>query len=102
MLTEAGAAFRRQARIAVMNKTSRCNVPWRLSAAAGALILLSLAPGMATAAAPQLNSITLRGLQSGAVTTLTIEGTDLLPDPRLLLAVPIASQALKGTASPNR
>jgi hypothetical protein len=85
-----------------MSKTSRCNVSWRVSVAAGALILLGPTPGMAPAAAPQISNVTLRGLQRGAITTLTIEGSDLLPDPRLLLAVPIASQAIKEAATPKR
>src|SRR5260370_16535716 len=102
MLTEAGAAFRSQARIAFMNKTSRCNSSWRASVAAAALTLLGLAPPMAPAAAPQITNITLRGLQTGAVTTLGIEGSDLLPNPRLLFALPIPSQALKGTATASR
>ena len=84
-----------------MNRTSRCN-SWHLSVVAAALTLLGLVPPMAPAAAPQITNITLRGLQTGAVTTLVIEGSDLLPNPRLLLAVPIASQVLKGTATAGR
>jgi hypothetical protein len=45
----------------------------------------------------------LRGLQIGATTTLTIDGAELLPESRVLLPVPIASQTLKQLgATPNR
>src|SRR6266852_3677902 len=54
-------------------------------------------------AAPQIANLSLRGLQIGAATTLTVDGTDLLPEPHVLLPVPIASQVLKKEgATPNR
>jgi hypothetical protein len=54
------------------------------------------------AAAPQINTLSLRGLQTGATTTLILEGSDLLPEPHLLLPVPIASEAIKQGATPRR
>lgn len=54
------------------------------------------------AAAPQIGNLPIRGLQTGATTTLIIEGTDLLPQPKLLLAVPITAQSLKPGATAQR
>ena len=45
-------------------------------------------------AAPQITNISLRGLRSAATTTLTIDGADLLPEPKILLAIPISAQSL--------
>ena len=50
-------------------------------------------------AAPTINSVSLRGLQTGATTTIAIDGSDLSPDPRLMLAVPIAKQAVHSGAT---
>src|SRR5262249_17575587 len=63
-----------------------------------------LAIGSATPiqAAPQIKYLSLRGLRSGGVTTITIDGAELLPSPRLLLPIPIASQAVKPGATANR
>src|SRR5579871_200139 len=80
-----------------MNKT----LPSPVTVVIGALILLGLMAST-SGAAPQIDKISLRGLQTGAVTTLTIEGSDLLPNPRLLLPRSILSQTIRGTASPNR
>jgi hypothetical protein len=54
------------------------------------------------AAAPQITNISLRGLRSGATTTLTIEGADLLPEPRILLSAAISAQAIKPGATASR
>jgi hypothetical protein len=53
----------------------------------------------AIGAPPVINSISLRGLQAGATTTIAITGSDLLPNPRLMLPVPIAKQTLRSGAS---
>ena len=53
-------------------------------------------------AAPTINSVSPRGLQIGATTTLVIEGADLLPDPKIVLPVPIARQEIKQPATANR
>jgi hypothetical protein len=53
-------------------------------------------------AAPQINNLPVRGLRIGATTTLTIEGTDLLPAPRVVLSVPIASQTVHPDATSTR
>jgi hypothetical protein len=59
-------------------------------------------PGKTSAAAPQIDKLSLRGLQTGATTTITMEGTDLLPEPRLLLSVPVAAQTVKKGSNPHR
>lgn len=50
----------------------------------------------ADARQPEIRNINIRGLQIGATTTLTIDGTDLLPAPRLFLD----EQALEATLDP--
>jgi hypothetical protein len=57
----------------------------------------------ASAAAPVVRQIQPRGLQIGATTTLVIEGSNLAPEPRLLLSgVPIANQTVKAGATADR
>jgi hypothetical protein len=73
-----------------------------IAPAVGVILLLWLLPGKAPAAAPEIGTLSLRGLQTGATTTLTIEGTNLLPRPRLLLPVPIAAQTVLKDSTPNR
>ncbi|HUY35317.1 MAG TPA: hypothetical protein VMV69_21410 [Pirellulales bacterium] len=55
----------------------------------------------AAAAPPTIGNLSLRGLQAGGTTTLTISGGDLLPEPRIVMAVPIAQQVVKEPAAPN-
>ena len=62
--------------------------------------LLAVVVGPAHAG-PTIKSISLRGLQAGGTTTLAIDGTELLPDPRLLSTVPIGKQNLKAGGSPQ-
>jgi hypothetical protein len=50
-------------------------------------------------AAPKIQSLSVRGLQVGGTTTVRVTGTDLLPNPRLLLSVPIAQQTVKPNAT---
>ncbi len=56
----------------------------------------------AAAEAPAITNLPVRGLQTGTTTTLTIEGTGLLPEPRVVLSVPIASQVVRSGATANR
>ena len=78
-----------------MSRTSLLSVSWPVIIAAATSLLLGMLPGEVGAAAPEIRKLSLRGLQSGATTTLSIEGKDLLPHPRVLLPVPIASQVVK-------
>ena len=83
-----------------MTGSSPCSRKWfivRLLATVGLSMLAKASP-----AAPQLSNISLRGLKIGSTTTLTIEGADLLPDPRVVLSVPIASQTIHSGATASR
>jgi hypothetical protein len=64
------------------------------------LCFAALAPGQSLAG-PRIIDVSPRGLRSGATTTLTIQGTDLLPAPRLVLQVAGNTSAIKpgGTAN---
>lgn len=53
-------------------------------------------------AAPVVRSLTVRGLQIGGTTTIRIDGSDLLPNPQLLMSVPIAKQTLKPNPTATR
>ena len=53
-------------------------------------------------AAPTIDNISLRGLTIGQPTTVVIDGRDLLPDPKLVLPVKVASQTVKPDATANR
>ena len=54
------------------------------------------------AAAPQIRSLSVRGLQIGGTTMIRVVGTGLLPNPRLLMSVPIAKQTVKPNATPTQ
>ncbi len=56
----------------------------------------------AAAAPPQISRIAVPTLQVGAAVTLTIEGTELTPNPRVILPVQIAAQSIKEPSTPNR
>ncbi len=56
-------------------------------------IFLLLLPGLASAAEPTVRDVTVRGLQIGVTTTLTITGDDFGAAPKLLLPFP-ATQTL--------
>ncbi len=53
-------------------------------------------------AAPRIDNVSLRGLQAGGVTTLVIDGSELLPEPRVLFSAPVAKQTIKEGATPAR
>jgi hypothetical protein len=56
----------------------------------------------ATAAPPQLTRVAPAFLQPAAATTLVLDGTDLIPNPRLVLPVPVTAQTVKEGAAANR
>lgn len=62
-----------------------------------AIILIAFA-ARGLAGDPEIRNLSVRGLQVGGTTTLTIDGDGLLPNPRLLLPFP-ATVALKGMAT---
>lgn len=53
-------------------------------------------------AAPNITNMSIRGLQIGGTTTVVIQGSDLLPDPKLVLGVPVAKQEIVGKPVANR
>src|SRR5262245_60953203 len=53
-------------------------------------------------AAPQISNLSPRGLRIGGTTTVTIEGTDLVPIPRVLLPVPLSAQSVRPGATATR
>jgi hypothetical protein len=61
--------------------------------------IVAIFTGSTALAAPTINSISLRGLQSGTATTIAIDGSDLLPGPRLVLAVPVTKQTVRSGAT---
>jgi hypothetical protein len=65
-----------------------------------AVCLLTLATEVS--AAPKIQSLSVRGLQIGGTTTIRVTGTELLPNPRLLMSVPIAKQTVKPNATATR
>lgn len=67
----------------------------RCSLAAACLVVVNAE----LVAAPQIRSLSVRGLQIGGTTTVRVAGTDLLPNPRLLMSVPIAKQTVKPNAT---
>lgn len=66
-----------------------------------AVVLGSWMVAFASAAPPQIARVTTPVLQTGATTTLVIEGTDLTPNPRLLLPI-TATQTVKEGATDKR
>ncbi len=58
--------------------------------------------GSLSAAPPTVTTLDVRGLQIGQSTSITLTGTDLLPNPRLLTTARIARQTLKDGAKPDR
>ncbi len=52
-------------------------------------------------AAPTITNVSVRGLTIGQPTTVVIDGSDLLPDPLLVLPVKIAAQTVKPNGTAN-
>ena len=79
----------------------------RLSLSAWAPVLCGAglffaAPGPGTAAVPVVSGVDLRGLEIGRVTKITLTGTDLLPNPRLLTTARLKKQTLLPGGKPER
>ena len=69
-------------------------------AAICALFLLGF--GTVSAAPPTLRNLDRRGLQIGGSTVLTLDGDNLLPNPKLVLSAPIVKQAVRPGATDKR
>jgi hypothetical protein len=74
----------------------------RRQVAVGLLALVPLWAGAATAAPPVVRAIDRLGLQVGGSTVLTIDGENLLPDPKVILSAPIVKQVVQPKATANR
>jgi hypothetical protein len=72
-----------------------------LSAYATSWLMLALLAAPALAA-PEIRNVNIRGLQIGATTTLTIDGTDLLPNPQIVMSLPIVAQNVQPNATASR
>jgi hypothetical protein len=58
--------------------------------------------GAATAVPPVVRNLDRLGVQIGATTVLTIDGDNLLPEPRIVLPAPIVKQVLRPKGTANR
>lgn len=65
----------------------------------GLLSIFLMGATYVAAAPPVVRSLSTRGLTTGATTTLTITGVGLLPDPRVVLSVPITAQTVRPGAT---
>ncbi|MFM7071996.1 MAG: hypothetical protein ACKO38_09420, partial [Planctomycetota bacterium] len=65
-------------------------------------VALSITPDYVYSAAPTVRTLSVRGLRIGGPTTLIVDGADLLPNPRIILTQPIASQSVKPTSTATR
>ncbi len=75
----------------------------RPSVLAALVFLISLTTLQASAGPqPSVSSMSVRGLQSGGTTTIVINGSDLLPDPRIVCLAPITKQEVKPGATATR
>lgn len=76
----------------------------RIFATVVAVIFVALAinADCVDGAAPTVRTLSVRGLRVGGPTTVIIDGSDLLPNPRIVLSQPIASQSVKPTSTATR
>jgi hypothetical protein len=68
----------------------------------GLALAIGLLSADSAAAAPRIGKVSLRGLQAGGITTLVIEGSELVPEPRVWLAGAVTKQTIKEGATPQR
>jgi hypothetical protein len=66
------------------------------------VLLISASITSSLIAAPVINKLTPTGLQAGQDVILTIDGTDLLPNPRLIASFPIETQEIQENPAANR
>jgi len=66
------------------------------------LLLVSACIPSPVGAAPVMNKLTPVGLQAGQDVVLTVDGTDLLPNPRLIASFPIETQQLQENSTANK
>lgn len=64
--------------------------------------LVLLGTGVVSAAPPVVRNLDRLGLQVGGSTVVTIDGDNLLPEPKLVLSVPVVKQVAQPKATANR
>ena len=64
-------------------------------------LVLAFSVASSVVAAPKITNMPIRGLQIGGTTTITIQGSDLLPNPILVTSIPIAKQKVLEKAAAN-
>jgi hypothetical protein len=74
----------------------RSHAAWSLA------IALTCCAGNTADAAPRIGNLSLRGLQAGGITTLVIEGAELLPEPQIWLSAPGEKHTIKPGATAER
>src|SRR5436305_136862 len=72
-----------------------------LSSFLGALGALAV-ESSSFAAPPVVRNIDRLGLQAGGTTALTIDGENLLPEPKVLLSAPVEKQVVQPKGTANR
>jgi len=78
-----------------MNMPAHHRLAWLLPA----LFTGILAADICFADAPTISDVSIRGLQAGAVTRLTIKGTGLLPTPQVLLPISVTEYVVRDGAT---
>jgi hypothetical protein len=66
------------------------------------ILLLCASITSSLIAAPVINKLTPIGLQAGQDVILTVDGTDLLPNPRLIASFPIETQEIQANPAANK
>ena len=66
------------------------------------ILLLCASITSSLIAAPVINKLTPVGLQAGQDVILTVDGTDLLPNPRLIASFPIETQEIQANPAANK
>ena len=74
----------------------------RYGISAALALAICLGAAASALAAPRIANVSLRGLQAGGLTTLVIDGSELLPDPKLWFSAPVAKQTIKEGATAQR
>ncbi|MBL8829468.1 MAG: hypothetical protein JNM18_20985, partial [Planctomycetaceae bacterium] len=72
-----------------------------LSFACGFALIILLATSTTFAAPPRITRLLVRGLQTEGTTRVSVQGADLLGEPRLLVDLPIVGQKVVGTPRTN-
>ena len=81
---------------------AEAQAPWADGGPAAAAALAVWLVTSGAWGAPRIDKLSLRGLQAGGITTLVIEGADLLPEPRILFSAPHSKHTIQDGATAKR